>query len=280
MKYNILVVGSDGYIGLNLENKFNNYIEDGYDLNIKYVDINSLKSDHIKDDYININDEYLKNLDVCIFLAAISGIELCNKKSEETIEENLLKPLDFFTKLKKYNVHIIFSSSCAAAKPESSLYAFTKRTLEKWLLDNISKSKRSIFRFSNVFGGIGFENKTSVIAKFKNSVDDDNVLMVNGDGQQKRNFIHVYLICNHICEEIFGNKDKKDIIELGLSKVYSIIDIALLFNKYHNSKIKFNKKGFVGISDVDPIDIELKTGKMDLEIYSLENYIKSYGFCL
>lgn len=280
MKYNILVVGSNGYIGLNLENKLESYIKNGYDLDVKYVDINATKENHIKDDFINLTDDYLKTVDVCVFLAAISGIELCNNKSEETIEENLLKPLSFFEKLKKYNTHIIFASSCAAAKPESSLYAFTKRSLEKWLIDNINKNKRSIFRFSNVFGGIGFENKTSVIAKFKNAINDNKDLIINGNGKQKRNFIHVYLICNHICDEFLGNKDENSIIELGLSKVYSILDIALMFKEYHNSKIQFNEDGFVGILDVNPIDIKLKTDNLTLESYSLENYIKSHGFSL
>lgn len=235
MAYNILLIGGHGYIGKNLLDKLNK-IKNEFNLNIRSIDLTS------NGDFNDLKDEELKDVDLCIFFAAISGIQLCNEYPNDTINENILKPIYLFEKLRKHNSHIIFSSSIAARKPDSSLYAFSKRTIEKWLIDNINKNKRTILRFSNVFGGINFENKTSVIAKFRNAILNNEKLLINGDGKQERDFIHVDSICDFIISGIKKNfvyNTNDDIIELGSSKKYSILQVAELFKKYHNAEIKF-----------------------------------------
>ena len=173
---NYLIVGSAGYIGSNVC-KF--LLEKGH--NVFPIDLKFGK------DYKDYSDFELlnKQIDVCVFLAAIPGIKNCEENTDNAIAENILKPIKFFRRLhKNENINTYFISSIAANNPQSSFYAMTKYILEREIIWNYS-SKFKIIRLSNVYGGINFENKNTVISTFIKQIKNNEDITVNGDRKSK-----------------------------------------------------------------------------------------------
>lgn len=235
--FNVLLVGSDGYIGQNLLCSLSCI----RNLEVICVDKNNTTS---YCDYDYISDVTLKDINACIFLAAMSGIKQCNDKPDDAITENVLKPIEFFSKLEKHNIFTVFSSSQAAKNPSSSLYAYSKRILEQKLLSQ--KNENVVLRFSNVFGGKNYLNKKdSVIAKFINDANKKGEITVNGDGDQIRNFVHVDQICSVIINFLFmkniPEKWQKKPLDVGGKEIIKINEIAKIIKNLRTEiSVKYN----------------------------------------
>lgn len=273
--YKVLVIGSNGYIGNNLCKFFLNK-------NVGFipVDINADRPlDYLDKEVL---DE-IPNVDACVFLAAVPGIQQCNENPDLVISENVLKPLEFFNHLKKYNVYTIFASSQAAKNPSSSLYAYSKRILEQ----NLNYKYASVLRFSNVFGGINYQKKTSIIANYLKTLKEEHTLYINGNGEQCRDFIHVSRICDIIYNLLhkFEGRQMMDVckgfpLDVGSGKQYSINEITKAFvNNDHSIKIKYNENGFVGINKPNDVNINWYNNffmnldkKYDIDIIDWINY--------
>lgn len=208
----ILITGSEGYIGQNLFKYLN---EKGYEIYGIDKKINS----NILD--INLN-KYI-DIDVIIHLAGISGIEECEDK-KRSIPNNIVascKIINFCSVNKK---QLIFSSSQAAKNPSSSIYAYQKKNIENLIL-SILPNQFLIYRLCNVYGGDNYlEMKDSVIAKFIKNKKNNKISIINGDGSQKRDFIHVNEVCRAI--ELGFNKNYHIPIDIGTGIGTSIIEIA------------------------------------------------------
>jgi len=96
-------------------------------------------------------------------------------------------------------------------------------------LNNKGANIKSL-RFANVYGGINyFNNKSSVVARFY----EDDPLVINGDGLQTRDFIHVEDVCRCIwmaleCEDIISVP-----MGVGTGINTSVLDLAKMFGKMY-----------------------------------------------
>lgn len=218
---NVMLTGSSGYISSNFIHLY------GDKYNIIPVDkkINKNILDLTYQDYVSI--------DHVVHLAAISGIKQCEQDIDLTIEDNVLSAIAL-TQMASHTP-ITFASSQAAKNPQNT-YAFTKKICEKYI-------KRyayaySILRFANVYGGLNyFTTKTSVVSKFINAYNDGKPLIVDGDGSQQRDFIHVNDICRAI--DLSIEKPINTTVDIGTGKGTSIIDLAemvspFIINRYSN----------------------------------------------
>jgi UDP-glucose 4-epimerase len=202
----ILLTGSSGYIATN----FIELYKDKYDIipADKKVGIDVLGLHHFT------------HYDHIIHLAAISGIQKCEQDIGQTIDDNVISTMQLVNNLN--DVPITFASSQAAKDPKNT-YAFTKRTGEKYI-ERYAKNY-SILRFSNVYGGKDYlKMKTSVVAKFLNAHLNNNSLVVNGDGSQERDFIHVNDICRAIDKTI--ETPINTIVDVGTGKGTSVKQLA------------------------------------------------------
>lgn len=252
---NVILTGGNGYIGENLlkYNKEHNMIVIDKKLGNDIMDIDSFPIDW-------------REIDVIVHLAALSGIIDCENDVDLCIRDNILttkKLIDVQTKLglknnlKKPLPFIIFASSQSTKNPDSK-YAYSKLVCEKMLLE--SDYRNIILKFANIYGGHSYEEKkNSVIAKFRRAIRNNEPLVINGDGKQKRDFIHVFDVCEAImkCLKIdCKNVDTYEkVYDIGYGIGTSIVDLAL--NCFNTDNVKFNKDSRTVGSDSSIADAAL-----------------------
>lgn len=212
-KKNVMITGSSGYIASN----FINLYCDKYDFVL--VD----KLDGIKcEELTNVDD-----VDYIVHLAAISGISSCENNLEEAIKNNVSASFNMFKLAFENNIPVVFASSQAVKNPKSTIYAFTKATSEiEALRLNKLGGNNKILRFTNIYGGEYYlEKKNSVVAKFIKAKLKEESLIINGNGEQIRDFLAVEDACHAI--DLCINKNILPIpLDIGTGEGTKIIDLA------------------------------------------------------
>ena len=257
--YRVLLLGGKGYIGVNLEKYLleNDYKVICYD---KYV--NGFAGEDIKT---------LENYDRVIHLGATSGIKNCNENMNEAIINNISSPFNIFRLSSEEDVPVLFISSQAAKSPVANFYAMTKFITEV-------EAKRinhriTTFRLSNVYGGIDYlEKKNTVISKFIKAYKNGEPLNIDGDGSQRRDFIHVYDVCKFIERWIAIGTHINDILDIGTGIPISINELADMFKDAICKKTD-NDPG-ISTNYVNPETAE-KTLYVKADPNRLQNYINS-----
>ena len=220
---NILVTGSEGFVGKNLqfflkEKKFSYYLFN--------------KRNKIKDLKILLNKS-----DTIIHLAGQNkgykkGIFY---KNNLEITQTLVKNLP-----KNKEKYIIYASSIKSS--EKNVYGITKKKTEEYLLKNrhIYNYQLSILKLPNLFGKWCKPNYNSVIATFCNNIANGKKIILN-NGKKKIKFLYI----DDLTEQIFCLiKNKKKILFPVIKKTYikSICYIAkkLKSFKEQNSLLNLN----------------------------------------
>jgi len=232
---NVLITGGLGYIGQNLQD---------------YLKPKGVKIE-IVDRKIHYNVLEIENVwryDGIVHLAAVSGIIDVESDPEQAIEDNITSTLYIMQEACKYEKPLVFASSGAAPTPNESLYAMSKyigeceaRRLNRY------RGKNHILRFSNVYGGKYWEEKPSVIPIFQRLKAKGEELVVNGDGEQKRDFIHVFDICRAIWKALNTERIIGLPIPICTGETTSVLEIA----KKMNCKFTFDPDNVnVGVDNV------------------------------
>lgn len=217
---NVLVTGGAGYIGSSLIVKL---LDEGH----RVVSIDNLS----RGDYKYLN-EYEKSLrlklvvgDICdlekledvmkecgivdavVHLAAIPGMNRCQKNPETAILTNIHGTYNVLGVARKHDVgRVVFASSAAVyGNPlktpiseehplnPTNLYGVTKLAAEKLVEAYHSSYELSTvsLRFGNVYGVGVYSYWETVTPKFVKQALDDQPLTIYGDGKQSRDFVHV-----------------------------------------------------------------------------------------
>lgn len=220
----VLITGGAGYIAANLTN----YLI-GSATNI-------IVSNHVDKVWEN-RVEDMRNVleyDVIVHLAAMSGISDCMNDTDGSIRDNILAPLNIFKLAREQGIPVIFTSSQAAKTPEANLYAMQKRITEVEVerLNKIGADIK-VLRLTNVYGGMYFlKKKKSVVANFINAVKNNEPIIINGNGEQIRDYIHVNDVCAAINKCIEYDSKILEPIDIGTGIGTSVYDLAKMFN--HN----------------------------------------------
>lgn len=114
----ILITGSEGYIGTNLKNllRYQGIVFEGIDKKIGY-------------DVLQYED--FKDVNLIVHLAAVSGIQACNKDLDMAIRDNISTANHVFRGAFANNIPVVFTSSQAAKNPLLNSYAMMKKIIEK-----------------------------------------------------------------------------------------------------------------------------------------------------
>ena len=226
---NILVTGGVGFIGTNLiksliEKGFNVVSIDNYSTGSKSNEIQGVK-------YYNLDIEKIskikESIDICFHLAAQSRVQPSFEDPEESFRINVLGTSKVMEWAKTNKVKIIYAgSSSKHHNPSDSPYA-----MYKYLGEEVCKLyKKSynvnveIARFYNVYGpGENLDEKFgNVIGIWRSKVIKGEPLPIVGDGNQKRDFVHVYDIVNGLIKIALTDINHTDAWELGTGINYSI----------------------------------------------------------
>ena len=240
-KTKVLITGGHGYIGLNLVQ----YLEDK---NFEII---------VLDPHIDILD-YMPRVDFeCIIhLAAFPGVANCKLDFQKAVLDNISSAFTIFQYANERHIPVIFTSSQAAKNPFDNEYAFIKGIIEVEANRLIAKGADiRILRLCNVYGGKDYlVKKNTVVKKFIEAKKLNEFIVINGDGKQIRDFIHV----NDVCEAIYLSivSESFDMpIDIGSGKGVSILELAKMFNCQFTFRPKSDIIGIMkSVADIKPAE--------------------------
>lgn len=258
-KSKILVTGGAGFIGSHLSNKL-------IDLGYKVFVVDNLLSgkkgrlkrevEFYKEDIRSKNfPNVLKRIkpDVIYHLAAQSSIAQSAKNPQNDFEINLLATQNLIGLANTFKVKkFIFASSAAiygeskklpadenSAKNPISIYGLFKLSSEFLLSINgkINQLSYVSLRYSNVYGEKqDAYTEGGVVAIFVKKILNDELVTVNGDGKQTRDFMYVSDVTNANLAVLNKNIVGEFNISTGLET--SINNLYLLLSKIANKKVQ------------------------------------------
>lgn len=253
----ILITGGLGFIGLNLINYLQKYV----DCEITVLDNESKgnrKDLHSSVHFIygDIKDQKychgaILGNDTIIHLAAQTEVPKSVAYPIEDARTNTLGTLNLLELSKVHHVKkFIFASSNAVIGDVQSLpiketmptnpispYGISKLSAENYcrFYNQIYSIPTVVLRFSNIYGKFA-KHKSSVIAKFIRKIENDDQIEIYGDGNQTRDFLHVDDLCGAIVACIFHNQDKYQLYNIGSGKPTSINELVEILKRLYYPK--------------------------------------------
>lgn len=243
----ILVTGSSGYIGSNLMKRLKHYNIEGVPYDLK------------TGEDINDSPALLRKSQGCtaiIHLAAMASVEKCESNPKEAQRVNLDGTAAAALAAHKRKIPLVFASSSAAVHPVS-VYGRTKLDAEEWVTQIGGVS----LRLGNVYGGINFREKDTVITRFMTRRLRGKKAVIYGDGLQTRDFVHVMDVCEAF---LYAIRTESGIYEVSTGRTTTINRLAELFGL--EVEYQQNRKGDVYKVRSNAINwLPLWTPKMGLE---------------
>lgn len=238
----ILVTGGAGFIGTNLVKQLNweghsVYVLDDYSTGNKqneFDGVTYIKGDIEMVEYLNIN------FDLIYHLAAQSRVQPSFESPTETFRTNVVGTQSVMELARAKNIKVVYAgSSSKHHDPTDSPYA-----QYKFLGEEVCKLYKKTYdvnveicRFYNAYGTyepLDLKNG-NVIGIWRTQTMIQRPITIVGDGEQRRDFIHVDDIVDGLIKIGMSDETHEDAWELGLGKNYSINELAEFFKeKYPN----------------------------------------------
>lgn len=256
----ILITGDRGYIGENLSRYL---IDRGHSV----LGVDKARGG---DKYGVENIKDIIGYNCIVHLAAVSGVEDCEKNPDSAILNNILATLHLL-KIAYNEIPVIFASSGAAQSPGKNFYAMTKKICEMEIqrLNLTGNLNNKILRFANVYGGMYYmDKKSSVMSKFIKGP-----IVVNGDGSQTRDFIHVEDVCEAVYLAITSKITVNIPLGIGTGINTSMLDLAKMFEKEYTLNPDSDSVGL----DESPADVKSAERYLGFKAkINLEDYIRGF----
>lgn len=279
----ILVTGGAGFIGSNLTKyllKDNNEVmvfdklpEDKIPRLESILSKITYKKIDLKD-FDSLKNE-MKNIDTVAHFSASADIALGKENTRTDFNEGILTTFNILETMRINGVKkIIFPSSSTIygdfskiPTPEdagllfpTSLYGAAKLSSEGLIsaFCHLFNMKSWIFRFGNV---VGSDMTRGVIKDFiKKLKDDPTKLHILGDGNQKKDFIHIDDCVEAMLFAYKNSNETINVFNLGTGSTTSVNDIAkTIVESMHFNNVKFSysggKSGWPGDAPVVHYDI-------------------------
>ncbi|MDC0638929.1 NAD-dependent epimerase/dehydratase family protein [Nitrosopumilus sp.] len=256
MKY--IVTGGAGFIGSRIAKLLVKYGDSVTVIdNLHTGKIENLAEIHSKIDFIKADirnfEDMEKNIIDCdgIFHeAALTLVQESFTKQKEYNEVNVIGTENIFKIAQKKNIKVVFASSSSVYGnvneipiSESSIkkpinpYGITKLDDEKLAEKFVKKNLQVIgLRYFNVYGIGQTGSYAGVITKFINRLKENKNLIINGDGNQIRDFIFVDDVARANIKAMKSNV-KEGFFNIGTNIGTSINDLANMLIEISQQKI-------------------------------------------
>lgn len=229
---NVAITGADGFLGKALVKQLKVK-------KIPYTAFDFKKHNLLKPETLK---GLISDKDVIIHLAGVNrgnNIDLC--------KVNILGTLSVLEASQVYapSANIIFSSTFQVYLKES-LYGLSKKAAED-LISHYTmqgKLKGIILRISNIYGPGGKPFYNSVIATFAHLVKKGEVLKVNSDGSQKRDFVYVDDVADAIAKATLSNPKKSlEVMDICSGRETSLNTVLKIIKQVSgkNFNVEYNK---------------------------------------
>ena len=302
MKY--VITGGAGFIGNNIAKLL---IKKGHDVDI-IDNLHTGRKENLKEiidkinfyqiDIQNKNDleKIIKNYDGVFHEAALTAVPESFEKPKEYHDVNVIGTKNIFEIAQKENIRAVYASSSSiygdvkntpikenADRKPINPYGQTKLD-DELLAEKLSKNNVSIIglRYFNVYGIGQIGSYAGVITKFLENIKNQKSFIVNGNGNQIRDFIHVKDVAQANITAM-ESKTKNGFFNIGTGIPTSINDLAKLMVELSNHKHEIihgpQLEGDIEISQADmdftnksfnwSHKINLKEGLRDL----IKNYL-------
>ena len=302
MKY--VITGGAGFIGNNIAKLL---IKKGHDVDI-IDNLHTGRKENLKEIIDKINfyqidiqkkndlEKIIKNCDGIFHEAALTAVPESFEKPKEYHDVNVIGTKNIFEIAQKENIRAVYASSSSiygdvkntpikenADRKPINPYGQTKLD-DELLAEKLSKNNVSIIglRYFNVYGIGQIGSYAGVITKFLENIKNQKSFIVNGNGNQIRDFIHVKDIAQANVAAM-ESKTKNGFFNIGTEIPTSINNLAKLMVELSNHKHEIihgpQLEGDIEISQADmnftnksfnwSHKINLKEGLKDL----IKNYL-------
>lgn len=246
------ITGSDGFIGSALMKHFAN------DPSLTLFPFDKTKHSLLS---INSLKDFVENKNIIIHLAGIITAE----NVSDFYQINTLGTLNLLEAISRYgkkSVHFIFPSSFAVYEEISQKELLVEKKmatvprndygLSKLLAEEIIKSynqtkkiKTAILRLANAYGPNMNSFSASITANLFKKIKHHEKIIVNGDGQQVRDFIYIDDIVDAFDKTINNQKENFLSINICSREETKILDLIKKAEKLLGKKalIEYNKTG-------------------------------------
>jgi len=240
------------------------------------------------------------DVDVVVHLAAIPGLDRCQKNPEKAILTNVYGTYNVLETAIKHDIgKVVFTSSAAVyGNPvktpisedhplnPTNLYGVTKLAAEK-LLEACHSSyglSTVILRFGNVYGVGVYSYWETIIPKFVKQALNGQPLTIYGDGKQSRDFVHIWDIVQAI--ELVLRKNNEIVaakkFNVGAGKPVSVNTIADFVSEiFHRESEKNVERVYLPPRKGESYtaDFHLSTSKISTELgfkskWTIENGVE------
>ena len=237
---NILLTGSDGFIGQNLYN----HLQENY----KLINIDKISGKDL------LSCDLHFPADLVIHLAGLSGVRDSMNNPTDYWKQNVIasqRLFDFFP-----DTRILYASSSTAYEPWRNPYAMSKYSLEQ-----IAPENSLGMRFTTVYGPKAKPNM--LIPKIlRNDVQYINT-------NHKRDFIHVDDLMNAI--DILMKSKLKGVVDIGTGHSHQLTDIIDYFKIDCEKKIGSENERLDNKADITTLNSLGWKPKINLYDYIKEN---------
>ena len=260
----VLVTGGAGFVGYALSLEL---LKRGYSVDV--IDNLSIGNEAKISPFVNFLGGDIRGMDnikdtaydYIFHLAALSRIQPSFQNPTLTFSINV----DGTKQVVEYAYHnksklIYAGSSSRWHNPLLSPYALTKHMGEEWIkmFKGVYGLNAEIVRFYNVYGPgeLVDSNMSAVIGLWRAAIKKNEPIIIHGDGEQRRDFTHVYDIVDGLIRVAESNEKHEDAWELGTGCNYSINEVADMFeytNKNYVDDVKGNYRETIRINN-DAID--------------------------
>lgn len=280
---NVLITGGAGFIGshivdLLIQNDYSVFVVD----NLSSGSESNLNS-AVKFYNLDINSEKLEDvfaqnkIDYVFHLAAQPSVSSSIKNPTQDATENILGSINVLKFAKKYGVKKFVTASTAAVygipkylpvdEAHSmeclSFYGISKLTMEKYI--QLFGVDYIIFRLANVYGSRqNAHGEAGVVAIFADKMKNNENIIIDGDGEQTRDFVYVGDIANVFLNAI-ESEVKNEIINISTN---TSISINKLF-EVMSTKYNYNKKPQYG---------DERQGDIKHSVLDNKKCLKLFGF--
>lgn len=244
---NIAVTGGAGFIGSHIvefliKKGFSVTVIDnlhsGNKENLKLV---KDKIDFIQNDIRDLGSlkKVFKNIDGVFHEAALASVQESFSKPDEYHDVNVNGTENIFKLAKEFKFKIVFASSSSVYgnlaeipikedSPKRPINPYAQNKLDEELIaEKYTKLGVDIIglRYFNVFGERQSENYAGVIKKFLKNIQEGKPLIINGDGLQVRDFVHVDDVVRANLTALESNV-KNAFINIGTGITTSVVELA------------------------------------------------------